>query len=184
MFHRLNVEWPCLSFDIFRDGLGEKRERFPMTMYSVAGTQVDEEDVSGRNSLVISKMSRLHKTQNDSDEEASSDSDDEDGDAILEHRTIRHDGAVNRVRCQTQAPHIVASWSDTARVSIYDVSKHLAILDSPPKMGQQGPSESMPPLQTFTGTYICMAAPLIAWLKFIFLNNSGIIRPLHRRVCT
>lgn len=27
MYHRLNVEWPCLSFDIITDNLGVARKR-------------------------------------------------------------------------------------------------------------------------------------------------------------
>jgi hypothetical protein len=157
MFHRMTVEWPCLSFDFFRDGLGDTRQRFPMTVYAVAGTQVDPSVEGSYNSLIVAKLSRLHKTQNDSDDEASSDSDDEDGDAVLEHRTIRHQGGVNRVRSQPQTPHVVASWSDHAQVNIYDVSKHLAILDGPPKLGQQAPTDSLAPLQTYGGqTFTCL----------------------------
>ena len=27
MYHRLNVEWPCLSFDVVADNLGNNRSR-------------------------------------------------------------------------------------------------------------------------------------------------------------
>ena len=160
MFHRLAVEWPCLSFDIFRDGLADDREKFPMTMYTVAGTQIDPESraTGAHDSLLVTKMSRLSKTQNDSDSEASSGSEDEDGDAVLEHRSIRHPGTVNRVRCQKQSPNVVATWSERASVQIYDVSKHLAILDGPLPLGQSQPSDTMPPLQSFAGA--CPNLPL------------------------
>lgn len=32
---------PCLSFDVLRDGEGEGREQFPLSMLLCAGTQAD-----------------------------------------------------------------------------------------------------------------------------------------------
>ena len=50
--------------------------------------------------LMIMKLSNLAKTQHDSDTESDEDEDEEEtgGNAILEHREVRHRGAVNRVR--------------------------------------------------------------------------------------
>ena len=149
----MTLEWPCLSFDLVRDGLGEQRDRYPLTTYAVAGTQADTTQPGAQNSLLVLKMSQLHKTQHDSDDEADSDSDEEDGDAVLEHRAVQHNGAVNRVRCQSQSPNIVATWSETGSVNVFDVSKQLAVLDGPLPMGQQPPSQSAPPLQTFQGAH-------------------------------
>lgn len=58
--HSMNVNWPCLSFDILRDNLGDERQRFPATAYIVAGTQAD---VAKNNEISVYKMSSLHKTQ-------------------------------------------------------------------------------------------------------------------------
>ena len=38
MLHSLSTPWPCLSFDIVKDGLGDNRKAYPATMYTVAGT--------------------------------------------------------------------------------------------------------------------------------------------------
>lgn len=62
MLHRMNVTWPCLSFDILRDNLGEERRKYPATTYSVTGTQADQ---AKKNEILVMKMSSLHKTQND-----------------------------------------------------------------------------------------------------------------------
>ncbi|CAG8833466.1 30368_t:CDS:2, partial [Racocetra persica] len=62
MLHSLNVKWPCLSFDILHDSLGEERKMYPATAYIVAGTQADKPN---KNELMVMKMSQLHKTQND-----------------------------------------------------------------------------------------------------------------------
>jgi len=62
MRHSMNVNWPCLSFDVLRDSLGDQRQRYPATAYLVAGTQAD---LAKNNELSVYKMSSLHRTQKD-----------------------------------------------------------------------------------------------------------------------
>lgn len=62
MRHTMNVNWPCLSFDVLRDSLGDERQRYPATAYIVAGSQAD---VAKNNELSVYKMSSLHRTQKD-----------------------------------------------------------------------------------------------------------------------
>lgn len=124
--HPMGVDWPCLSFDILRDNLGDFRQRYPETVYLVAGTQAD---VAKNNEISVYKMSTLHKTQKengasliicspnrtvtifknlyahyrnhpDSDSEEDEDEDALDEDPVLEHRSIPHLGGVNRIRAQ------------------------------------------------------------------------------------
>lgn len=67
MLHRLNVTWPCLSFDVLRDQLGSaaERQKYPQTAYFVAGTQAD---TAKNNELMVMKASSMHKTQKDGGE--------------------------------------------------------------------------------------------------------------------
>ena len=58
MFHRLRVEWPCLSFDVIPDNLDPLRYSFPHSMYLAAGTQAARAD---QNKLLIMKLSEMHK---------------------------------------------------------------------------------------------------------------------------
>ena len=62
MRHSMGVNWPCLSFDVLRDNLGDERQRYPATAYIVTGTQAD---AASKNEVVVYKMSSLHKTQKD-----------------------------------------------------------------------------------------------------------------------
>ncbi|OTA25366.1 hypothetical protein BTJ68_12571 [Hortaea werneckii EXF-2000] len=57
--HKLDAEstWPCLSFDVIKDNLGDNRRTYPATVYAVGGTQAAQ----GRereNQLMVMKMSR------------------------------------------------------------------------------------------------------------------------------
>jgi len=142
MLHKLNVEWPCLSFDVLQDRLGDERKTYPATAYVVAGTSAPN---ARDNELIVMKMSQLHKTQND-DESDDEDADGVDDDAILESRSIRHNGGVNRVRVMPQQneKNIAATWSDTGKVHIYDVTPYITSLDTP---GTQ-PSKFQRPLFT------------------------------------
>jgi ribosome assembly protein RRB1 len=95
MLHAMNVEWPCLSFDILQDNLGQ-RSSFPMTVYMAAGSQAD---TGKENQIYVMKSSNLHKTRVfDSDDDEESDDDNLDEDPILEYKTIPHEGGVNRIR--------------------------------------------------------------------------------------
>ncbi|KAG8740489.1 ribosome biosynthesis protein rrb1 [Ceratobasidium sp. 428] len=62
MLHQMNVNWPCLSFDILRDSLGDNRQTYPATTYVVTGTQAD---VASKNEVMVMKMSRMCRTQKD-----------------------------------------------------------------------------------------------------------------------
>lgn len=46
MLHQARTGAPCLSFDIVRDQLGDKRETFPQSCYIVAGTQASKAHVN------------------------------------------------------------------------------------------------------------------------------------------
>ena len=60
MLHAVNVEWPCLSFDILHDSLGEGRTKYPHTVYLAAGTQAD---TAQHNQIVLLKLSALCRTK-------------------------------------------------------------------------------------------------------------------------
>lgn len=146
MHHSLTPEWPSLSFDILRDTFGESRTRFPHSMIVAAGSQADRVD---RNKLTIMKLTDLARTgrrektekelddemlgeeynndEDSDDEEEEEDEIDEDIDPVLEHFNLRHHGGVNRVRAMPQRPEVVATWSDTGAVNLYNIQ---GVLDS------------------------------------------------------
>ncbi|KAI7907769.1 WD40-repeat-containing domain protein [Cokeromyces recurvatus] len=136
MLHNLDVRLPFLSFDILEDKLGNERKNFPATAYVAAGTSLPGDR---NNEVLVMKMSSLHKTQQeDSDDEDDPDALDED--PILEYRSIPHNGCVNRLRVmpQQQEKHIAATWAETGKVHIWDLTDAVASLDVP------GTSSNMP----------------------------------------
>ncbi|KAH7914772.1 WD40-repeat-containing domain protein [Hygrophoropsis aurantiaca] len=140
MRHSMNVTWPCLSFDVLRDSLGDERQRYPTTAYIVSGTQAAS---ANKNELSVYKMSSLHRTQKDGEDSEDEDDDDDDldEDAILEFRSVPHNGGVNRVRVQplpsstplppVSQPYYAASWSDTGKVHIWDIRPLIESFDVP-----------------------------------------------------
>ena len=155
--HAWQLEWPCLSFDVVRDELGENRTHFPHALFAVAGTQADAPE---RNEVAVMRVTRLKKTRRDpkkkparardesaSESESESESDDSESDAdadagarsrsggpSLRVRKIAHHGAVNRVRvAPTRASGgaaLAATWSESGIVQVWDLSPQLAELAS------------------------------------------------------
>lgn len=83
------------------------------------------------------KLSDLHRTNksanadnSDDDERESEDEDlnETEDDPILDHVNIPHRGGVNRVRSMPQRPHVVATWSETSAVHIWDLERQVAAL--------------------------------------------------------
>ncbi|KAK4461348.1 WD40-repeat-containing domain protein [Cladorrhinum samala] len=138
MLHNLSTPWPCLSFDIIRDGLGENRTVYPATMYTVAGTQA-ESTKAGDNSIMVMKLSGLSKMQGDDDDSSDDDDDDEDADPLLEHKSIPLNSTTNRIRAH-QVPSsdpskpgttLTATMTESSHVYIHDITPHLASFDTP-----------------------------------------------------
>jgi len=140
MFHSLSTPWPCLSFDVLKDGLGDNRKTYPATMYTVAGTQA-ETARTGENQLMVMKFSGLSRMNKGDGDESSDDDDDDDEDAdpILESKTIPLKSTTNRVRA-TQLPSqeagrpgttLTATMSESSDVYIHDITPHLDSFDTP-----------------------------------------------------
>ena len=141
LLHNLSTPWPCLSFDIIRDGLGDRREKaYPATMYTVAGTQAAS-DREKENALLIMKfsgLSRMERTDDD-DSDDSDDDDGEDADPVLESKSIPLSSTTNRIRAH-QIPSsdpsrppttVTATMTESGQIFIHDISPHLASFDNP-----------------------------------------------------
>lgn len=139
MLHNLSTPWPCLSFDIVRDSLGDNRKVYPATMYTVSGTQAEGRRAN-ENAIMVMKFAGLSKMDRDdegSDDEE--DDDDEDADPILESKTIPISSTTNRIRAH-QSPSsdpskppttLVATMTESSDVYIHDITPHLASFDTP-----------------------------------------------------
>lgn len=147
MLHTLSTPWPCLSFDIIRDTLGDNRKTFPATVYAVAGTQADSRHTKDNELMVLklSGLSRMEKQDDNEDSDAESNSDDDEAaDPILEHKSIPLPAVTNRIRAHqvpaqngdyTSLPQtLTASWLENGQVMIHDVTQQLLSFDQPGRM--------------------------------------------------
>lgn len=104
-----------------------------MSMYLVAGTQAD---TPSANKIFVMKASRLCRTYKgsgmESDEESDDEGDDIDEDPVLEYKTIKHHGGINRVRVMARSGvQIAATWAETGQVHIWDLADTVKSLDQP-----------------------------------------------------
>eukprot|EP01127_Copromyxa_protea_P003254 TRINITY_DN13095_c0_g1_i1.p1 TRINITY_DN13095_c0_g1~~TRINITY_DN13095_c0_g1_i1.p1 ORF type:complete len:467 (+),score=135.23 TRINITY_DN13095_c0_g1_i1:33-1433(+) len=148
MLHVLTPQWPCLSFDILPDNLGFQREKYPHTMYLVAGTQAER---SSENSILLMKLSDLSKTKEDESDDGGFNVDGSssggDEDPVLEVKSIPHSATINRIRAMPQNPHIVACMNEDSSAEIFNFQARLASLDKP--AAQKLKTEK--PVYTFKG---------------------------------
>ncbi|XP_047454055.1 glutamate-rich WD repeat-containing protein 1 [Mugil cephalus] len=135
MYHECQTGAPCLSFDILRDGDGDGREQFPLSMLICAGTQAD---TALKNRLLVMRMYNLHGTEKEKEGEESSDeeSDDEEEEdeekkPQMELAMMPHYGGINRVRVtQCGDLSLAAVWSEKGQVEIFDLRPQLEAVHS------------------------------------------------------
>ena len=137
MLHTLSTTWPCLSFDIIRDDLGNSRRAYPATIYTVAGTQAESRRVKD-NELLVMKLSGLSRMDREGDEDSDEDEDDEENaEPILETKSIPLPSTTNRIRAYQTPPDssspttFTATMTETGEVFIHDISPHLSSFDTP-----------------------------------------------------
>lgn len=183
MLHNLSTSWPCLSFDIVRDSLGDNRKAYPATMYTVAGTQADSSR-SQENQLMVNKMSGLSKMGRQDDDESDDDDDDEDDDPILESKSIPLTSTTNRIRVH-QIPSaepgrppttLTATMTESTNVFVHDVTPHLASFDNP---GTTITAQQNKPISTIRAHksegYAVDWSPTVPGGKLLTGDNDGLI---------
>ncbi|EGC44364.1 ribosome assembly protein RRB1 [Histoplasma capsulatum var. duboisii H88] len=185
MLHTLSTPWPCLSFDIVKDGLGDKRKTYPATVYAVAGTQADRSRLKD-NELMVLKLSGLSKMERDNDSGSDDESDDESSEPILESKSIPLNCTTNRIRTHqtpsssgdyTKLPQtITASMLENSQVVIHDVTPFLSTFDNP---GSILPPSASKPLSTLrmhkSEGYAVDWSPLHPLGKLLTGDNDGLI---------
>jgi ribosome assembly protein RRB1 len=142
--HQMKFEWPALSFDFFRDHMGSDRTRFPTSVWFVAGSQALEGNENALNLIRVSHLSRTTKEEDVEDGMVVED-EDEELDPTMEHRTLHLiDGAVNRVRAMPQEAGIVACWSESGKVHLYDARHQMQTLHLESSTAATAPSRDTP----------------------------------------
>ncbi|KAI8473011.1 MAG: WD40-repeat-containing domain protein [Monoraphidium minutum] len=125
--HRFALEWPCLSFDILRDGLGGPRAAFPHTVFMAAGTQAAQ---ARQNHIALLKLAALGQGRHGKRDGkrrrgGGSDSGSDSGSEL-----IQQSSGVNRIRAMPQRPGVLAVWNDNRQVRILDAGGLLAELEA------------------------------------------------------
>lgn len=185
MLHALEPTWPCLSFDIVRDSLGDSRKSYPATVYAVAGTQA----ASGRekeNQIMVMKLSGLSRNDqaaNLEDSDSEEDDDDEHSDPILETKSIPLNSTTNRIRAHqspqasssSPATTLTAAMQESGDVVIHDVTPFFQSFDTP---GFQIPANATKPLCTIRAHkrnegYALDWSPLVPLGKLLTGDSAG-----------
>ncbi|KAL8805188.1 MAG: hypothetical protein Q9223_005531 [Gallowayella weberi] len=184
MLHNMTTTWPCLSFDIVPDQLGDNRKAYPASLYAVAGTQAESRRVS-QNELMIMKLSGLSRMDRRKDEEDSDEDDDdedENADPILETKSIPLPSTTNRIRAHQYPPQNAsrpptthtATLLENSDILIHDVTPHLTSFDTP---GTTITPQHAKPLATLkmhrTEGYAVDWSPLASSGKLLTGDNDG-----------
>ncbi|EGD82609.1 glutamate-rich WD repeat containing 1 [Salpingoeca rosetta] len=165
-----SLEWPCLSFDVMPDGLGDARTSFPMSCYLVAGTQARE---SHLNSVTVMRIENITRIKGDADNSDDEEEDDDDDEPQMYHRSIPHRGGVNRVRVAPFEGCVAATWSETGKVHMWDLSPLAQAVQDPKNAPRKVNSK---PMHTFSGHKdegFAMDWSKISKLKFASGDCSG-----------
>ena len=186
MLHTLEPTWPCLSFDILKDSLGDNRKSYPATMYAVGGTQA-ERDRERENQIMVMKLSGLSRNDQagNLDSDSDEDDDEETSDPILETKSIPLTSTTNRIRAH-QSPQssssnppttLTASMQESGDVLIHNVTPYLQSFDTP---GFQLPTNASKPLCTIrthkkNEGYALDWSPLIPTGKLLTGDCTGAI---------
>ena len=108
--------------------LRHKKDQFPMDVYMVAGSQAEKK---ADNRIYVMKWGEMHRTTQE-DEECSDSEEEAERmrEPVIRFEAISHRGGVNRIRSMHGTP-IVATWTDEAEVSIYNIAEAIEELDKP-----------------------------------------------------
>ncbi|KAG5354840.1 Ribosome assembly protein [Yarrowia sp. B02] len=129
MIHSCRLKWPCLSFDVVPDSLGQDRSSYPHTTYLACGTQAQKPK---DNEILVLKISQMGKTQFDEEDESE---DEDDADPVMVSKHIPTNSTVNRVRTSPfgnkTGEYLTASMMESSECHIWDIAPQIKSFDVP-----------------------------------------------------
>lgn len=131
VYNRLEMTYPCLSFDIVTDEFGsgvERVSKFPISLNLIAGAQTPPHVEN--NYVYVMKVNNIRALKQEDetvkDEESEEEDETEDDPNNLPKLTsvrVAHKGCVNRLRVNKVGGRtLTATWSDRGKVHIYDLT--------------------------------------------------------------
>ncbi|KAL9101405.1 MAG: hypothetical protein Q9163_003340 [Psora crenata] len=182
MLHSLSTVWPCLSFDIVPDSLGESRKTYPATLYAVAGTQAESRRAKD-NQLLVMKLSALGKMDRNQDSDTESDDSlDESAEPILETKSLPLSSTTNRIRAHQipaadsshPATTFTATMLESAELQIHNITPHLNSFDMPGTMVTPQESQPIATIKVHRSEGYAVAwSPLFPAGKLLSGDNDG-----------
>lgn len=130
IYNRLEMTYPCLSFDIVKDDHAQDVNKFPLSLHMIAGAQtpphVENNYIYVMKVDGIKALKQENEDAKDEDEDDADESNEEtDTDSVPNLTSVRvvHKGCVNRLRVnKISGKTLTASWSDKGKVHIYDLT--------------------------------------------------------------
>ena len=186
LLHSLSASWPCLSFDLVHDVLGDNRKMYPATLYAVTGTQAEDRRANSNELMVmkLSGLSRMDRERDLDDSDASSNDDEETSDPVLETKSLPLKSTTNRIRCHQPTTSssssilttLTATMLESSDLVIHDITSHLKAFDYP---GTTISPQQNNPLTTLkmhkSEGYALAWSPLDSSPKLLSGDNSGVI---------
>ncbi|VDK88089.1 unnamed protein product, partial [Onchocerca ochengi] len=123
LYHSFETKWPCLSFDIVADDLGDNRTDFPMSCYLIGGTQAEK---ATNNELIVMKLSNLYPIESDgaSDSEEDLEENTQNKEPKFHASAIPHLGIVNRVKTTVLGQSkVCAAFSSQGKVTLWNLTQ-------------------------------------------------------------
>lgn len=162
VYNRLEMTYPCLSFDIVRDDLGNEEDRvkkFPLSLYMVAGAQTPAHVEN--NYIYVMKVDNIKplKQENEEVDDEQSDEDEAEDPSDLPKLTsvrVGHKGCVNRLRVnRVNGKAMTATWSDKGKVHIYDLTTPIQAVSDQRSINTYTAQKIEPkPIYTFGGHFV------------------------------
>ncbi|MCP9258791.1 Glutamate-rich WD repeat containing 1 [Dirofilaria immitis] len=123
LYHSFETKWPCLSFDVITDDLGDNRTDFPMSCYLIGGTQAEK---ATNNELIVMKLSDLYPIESDgvSDNEEDFEENARNKEPKFHAATIPHIGIINRVKMTTLGQSkVCAAFNSQGKVTLWNLTQ-------------------------------------------------------------
>lgn len=162
VYNRLEMTYPCLSFDIVKDELGggeDRIKKFPLSLYMIAGAQTPAHVEN--NYIYVMKVDNIkplkQEDENVDDEESDADETDDPSDLPkLTSVRVGHKGCVNRLRVNCiSGKTLTATWSDKGKVHIYDLTTPIrAVYDQRSINTYTAQKVEPKPIYTFGGHFV------------------------------